>query len=48
MLVQEKLRKENEFKHKEEMGKTLHRDVNFKQQEISQLEVELSNLGHTS
>ena len=46
LLAQERLRKENEFKHKEDMQKEIHREINFMEQEISQLEVELSRLTH--
>ena len=48
LLSQDKLRKENEFKHKEEMGRTLHREVNFQEQEVTQIQAELSKIFHSS
>lgn len=44
LLTQEKLRKENELKHKEDQQKVIHREINFMDQEISQLEVELQRV----
>jgi chromosome segregation ATPase len=44
LLQQDKLRKENELKHKQQQRNDLHRDVNFKEQEVMQLESELGHL----
>lgn len=46
LLSQDKLRKENELKHKEDQQKVIHREINFMDQEISQLEVELQRVRH--
>jgi chromosome segregation ATPase len=43
LLTQEKLRKDNELKHNEERERITHREMNFLQQEITQLEAELSH-----
>ncbi len=46
LIAQDRLRKENELKHKEDQQRTLHREINFMDQEISVIEVELSRLLH--
>lgn len=46
LLGQDILRKQNELKHREEQQKTIHREINFIDQEISQIEAELQHLLH--
>ncbi len=48
LLGQDKRRKENELAHKQQMHQQLKRDINFKEQDIAQIEAELGriNAGH--
>ena len=47
LLSGEKLRKENEHKHKEDEQRTLHREISSREQEVMQMETELSQLKHS-
>lgn len=44
LLGQDMLRKQNELKHREDQQKTIHREINFMDQEIAQIEAELQHL----
>ncbi len=47
LMGQDKRRKENELQHKQQMHQQLKRDINFKEQEIMQVEAELGRInGH--
>jgi len=47
LLRQEKLRKENELKHNTDQQHTIHREMNFLEQEITALEAEHSHIAHS-
>ena len=44
LMTQDRKRKENELAHKQQMHQELKRDINFKDQEIKQVEAELGHM----
>lgn len=47
LLSGEKLRKENEHKHKEDEQRALHREISSREQEVMQMETNLSQIKHS-